>query len=117
MNQTRRFFPTYQKIRELIASGSLGELKSIRYHDGVEFNWPAASPHHFSKGAKGAWSDTGVHLVDTICYWLGNQTPELVESLNDSFGGPEAMSTVRLKHRECSIELKVSRLGAIVEQF
>lgn len=117
VNQTRRFFPTYQKIRELIASGSLGELKSIRYHDGVEFNWPAASPHHFSKGAKGAWSDTGVHLVDTICYWLGDQTPELVESLNDSFGGPEAMSTVRLKHRECSIELKVSRLGLLSNSF
>lgn len=117
VNQTRRFFPTYRKIRDLIASGAIGELRSIRYHDGVEFNWPAASPHHFAKDAKGAWSDTGVHLVDTICFWLGGETPELVESLNDSFGGPEAMSTVRLKHRECDIEVKVSRLGLLANNF
>lgn len=117
VNQTRRFFPTYKKIRELIASGVLGELRSIRYHDGVEFDWPAASPHHFAKGAKGAWSDTGVHLLDTVCYWLGGETPELVESINDSFGGPEAMATVRLKHRQCDIELKVSRLGRLSNGF
>ena len=87
VNQTRRFFPTYQKIRELIANGAIGEIQSIRYHDGVEFDWPASSPHHFAIGAKGAWSDTGVHLLDTVCYWLGGEIPTLVESINDSHGG------------------------------
>lgn len=116
VNQTRRFFPTYQKIRELLDEGTLGELQSISYHDGVEFDWPAASPHHFSPGAKGAWSDTGVHLLDTVCYWVGSK-PELVESLNDSVGGPEAMATVRLQHSECDIEIKVSRLGRLKNGF
>lgn len=117
VNQTRRFFPTYQKIRELIADHVIGDLQSIRYHDGVEFDWPAASPHHFAPGAKGAWSDTGVHLLDTICYWIGGEAPTLVESINDSFGGPEAMATVRLKHRQCDIEIKVSRLGRLMNGF
>ena len=116
VNQTRRFFPTYQKIRELIAAGVLGELQSITYHDGVQFSWPAASPFHFAAGAKGAWSDTGVHLLDTICYWL-DPTPQLVESLNDSHGGPEAVATVRLRHRHCEIEIKVSRLGRLMNGF
>ncbi len=116
VNQTRRFFPTYQKIRELIAAGTLGELHRITYHDGVEFDWPAASPHHFTLGAKGAWSDTGVHLLDTVCYWLGGK-PELVESLNDSDCGPEALATVRLRHGACDIELKVSRLGRLANGF
>jgi nucleoside-diphosphate-sugar epimerase len=116
VNQTRRFFPTYQKIRELITEGVLGELTSVIYHDGVEFDWPAASPHHFAVGAKGAWSDTGVHLLDSICYWL-NAEPELVSSENDSRGGPEAMATVRLKHRDCKIEIKVSRLGRLRNGF
>ena len=116
VNQTRRFFPTYQKIRELIVGGTLGDLREIRYHDGVEFDWPAASPHHFSPDAKGTWSDTGVHLLDTVCFWLGGK-PELVESLNDSFGGPEALATVRLRYQECDAEIKVSRLGRLENGF
>ncbi len=116
VNQTRRFFPTYQKIRELIAAGTLGKIESIKYHDGVEFNWPAASPHHFQLGAKGAWSDTGVHLLDSVCYWL-DAKPTLVRSQNDSFGGPEAMATVNLEHQGCQIEIKVSRLGKLMNGF
>ena len=116
VNQTRRFFPTYQKIRELIKDGVLGDLQKIEYHDGVEFDWPAASPHHFQPDAKGAWSDTGVHLLDTVCYWLGGK-PELVQSLNDSGGGPEAMATVRLRHENCDAEIKVSRLGRLANGF
>ena len=116
VNQTRRFFPTYQKIRDLIAAGTLGKIESIKYHDGVEFNWPAASPHHFQLGAKGAWSDTGVHLLDSVCYWL-DAKPTLVRSQNDSFGGPEAMATVNLEHQGCQIEIKVSRLGKLMNGF
>ena len=116
VNQTRRFFPTYRKIRELIEAGVLGKLQTIIYHDGVEFDWPAASPFHFATGAKGTWSDTGVHLLDTVCYWL-DATPQLVESLNDSQGGPEAIATVRLRHQECEIEIKVSRLGRLMNAF
>lgn len=116
VNQTRRFFPTYQKIRELIAAGVLGKLESITYHDGVDFEWPAASPHHFKPNAKGAWSDTGIHLLDSVCYWL-NAKPRLVQSLNDSCGGPEAMTTVLLEHEGCQIELKISRLGRLSNTF
>ena len=116
VNQTRRFFPAYQKIRELIADGVLGELQSIDYHDGIEFDWPAASPHHFKPEAKGAWSDTGVHLLDTIVYWLGAK-PCLIASQNDADGGPEALATVKLRHRECQITIKVSRLGRLSNGF
>lgn len=116
VNQTRRFFPTYQKIRELIADGVLGRLESITYHDGVDFEWPAASPHHFKPNAKGAWSDTGVHLLDSVCFWL-NAKPKLVQSINDSQGGPEAMTTVHFEHQGCRIELKISRLGRLSNTF
>ncbi|HEY6564196.1 MAG TPA: Gfo/Idh/MocA family oxidoreductase, partial [Pirellulaceae bacterium] len=116
VNQTRRLFPTYGRIRELIRDGVLGELRSITYHDGFEFDWPAASPFHFQPGAKGALSDTGIHLLDTICWWL-DASPELVESWADAAGGPEAMATLRLRHGSCDVELKVSRLGRLPNQF
>ena len=116
VNQTRRMFPTYRKIRQLIAEQALGELRLIRYHDGFEFSWPAATGHHFRQGAKGTWSDTGIHLLDTVCWWLGGE-PQLVESRNDSFGGPEAMATAWLRHNQAEIELKVSRLGRLNNRF
>ena len=116
VNQTRRFFPTYQKIRDLILGGSLGELRSIKYHEGVEFDWPAAGRHHFEPQARGAWSDTGVHLLDTVCFWL-NAHPELVSMHDDGFAGPEALVTTRLKHQQCDIELKISRLGKLPNCF
>jgi predicted dehydrogenase len=116
VNQTRRLFPTYGRIRELIAGGVLGELQSLVYHDGVEFNWPAVSAFHFAPGAKGALSDTGIHLLDTVCWWL-DARPQLVASRNDSDGGPEAMATVRLRHEACAIEIKVSRLGRLRNRF
>ncbi|MGE3781005.1 MAG: Gfo/Idh/MocA family oxidoreductase, partial [Pirellulaceae bacterium] len=116
VNQTRRLFPTYGKIRQLIAAGTLGTLQSLVYHDGVKFDWPAASPHHFVPGARGAWSDTGIHLLDAVCYWLDGK-PEFVESWNDSCGGPEAMATVRLRHADCEVEIKVSRLGRLRNGF
>jgi predicted dehydrogenase/nucleoside-diphosphate-sugar epimerase len=116
VNQTRRFFPTYQKIRQIIAAGELGRIESISYHDGVDFEWPAASPHHFKPEAKGAWLDTGVHLLDSVCYWL-NAQPKLVQSMNDACGGPEALTTVTLDHAGCQIELKISRLGRLSNSF
>lgn len=116
VNQTRRFFPTYQKIRSLIQDEELGDLQSITYHEGIEFDWPAAGKHHFEPNAKGAWSDTGVHLLDTVCFWLDAQ-PELVSVHDDGFGGPEALVTVRMRHQSCDIELKISRLGKLPNSF
>lgn len=116
VNQTRRFFPTYQKIRELIADGVLGSLKSITYHEGSDFDWPAATAHHFQPQAKGSLSDTGIHLLDSVCFWLDG-VPELIESQNDSFGGPESMATVVARYGDCRIQVKVSRLGKLKNGF
>lgn len=110
VNQTRRLFPTYEIVREWIAHGEFGRLQRIEYHDGCEFSWPAATAFHFSPNARGALSDTGIHLLDTVCWWL-NDTPNLVACYTDADGGPEAMATVDLEWKSCQIEIKVSRLG------
>ncbi len=107
VNHTRRLFPAYAKIRELLAEGALGELVSITYHDGTEFDWPAASAFHFRSGSRGVLLDTGIHGLDTICWWLGGR-PELVSAETDSFGGPESVAHVRMRHGACDVELKLS---------
>ncbi len=116
VNHTRRLFPAYAKIRELLAEGVLGELVSITYHDGTEFDWPAASAFHFRSGSRGVLLDTGIHGLDTICWWLGGR-PELVSAETDSFGGPESVAHVRMRHGACEVELKLSWFNRLSNSF
>jgi predicted dehydrogenase len=116
VNQTRRLYPAYATIRELLADGTLGTLNEVRYDEGFEFNWPAASGFHFRSGARGVLLDTGIHALDIICWWLGGK-PTLVSSENDSFGGPEAMARLRLRLVDCRAELRLSWLGRLENRF
>lgn len=116
VNHTRRLFPAYAKIRELLAAGALGELVSLTYHDGTEFDWPAASAFHFRSGSRGVLLDTGIHGLDTICWWLGGK-PALVSAETDSFGGPESVAHVRMRLGQCDVELKLSWLGRLDNRF
>jgi predicted dehydrogenase len=116
VNHTRRLFPAYAKIRELVAEGALGELVSITYHDGTEFDWPAASAFHFRSGSRGVLLDTGIHGLDTICWWLGGR-PEVVSAETDSFGGPEAVAHLRLHYGQCDVEVKLSWLSRLDNRY
>ena len=112
VNQTRRLFPSYGKIRELIAAGTIGEPVSLTYTDGIAFGWPTVSGFYFkaNAAAKGVLLDRGVHVLDTICWWLGHKpTPTACET--DSFGGPEAVVALRLMHHQCQIEVRLSSLS------
>jgi predicted dehydrogenase len=116
VNHTRRLYPAYVAIRQLLASGTIGILSEVRYDEGIDFDWPAASGFHFRSGARGVVLDTGIHGLDVICWWLGAK-PTLVSSENDSFGGPEAMARIRLRHGDCRAELKLSWLGRLANRF
>jgi predicted dehydrogenase len=116
VNHTRRLFPAYAKIRELLVEEALGELVSLTYYDGTEFDWPAASAFHFRSGSRGVMLDTGIHGLDTICWWLGGK-PALVSAETDSFGGPESVAHVRLRHGACDIELKLSWLSRLANHY
>jgi predicted dehydrogenase len=112
VNQTRRLFPSYGKIRELIAAGTIGELVSLTYTDGTEFSWPTVSGFYFkaNAAAQGVLLDKGVHVLDTICWWLGHK-PTPVTCETDSFGGPEAVVALRLIHHQCQIDVRLSSLS------
>jgi predicted dehydrogenase len=117
VNQTRRLFPAYAEIRRILAAGELGTLKSIMYLDGKQFHWPTASGFYFrGKEARGVLFDKGVHGLDAICWWLGGK-PEVVTSQNDSFGGPESVAHLALRHGECDIEVRLSWLSQLDNTF
>ena len=51
VNHTRRMLPAYSEIKRLLDSKAIGELIEIRWEEGCEFDWPAASAFQFRSGA------------------------------------------------------------------
>jgi predicted dehydrogenase len=108
VNQTRRLFPAAREVQRLIAEGALGELREIHYELGAPFDWPAATPAYF-RGGRGVLFDTGVHVVDLVCWWLGGE-PEVVDYADDSRGGTEAVARLKLRLRGIEAHLHLSWL-------
>jgi len=83
----QRLFPAHKKVKELIDSGSLGEIFTFRAsfkHKGPEV-WSADHGNHtwfFDKNASfvGVMADLGVHKIDLIQWFLGEQITSVVAS-------------------------------------
>lgn len=118
VNQTRRFFPSHQKVKEIIDSEELGSLRRITYTMGEPFEWPAATGSYFgSRGScKGVLLDTGAHIIDLVCWWLGGKT-ELVDYHDDSLGGTEAVAHVDLRAGDCTASIRLSWLSKLENRY
>jgi predicted dehydrogenase len=108
VNQTRRLFPASCAVRRLIEEGTLGEVREIRYELGAPFDWPAATPAYF-RGGRGVLFDTGAHVVDLVCWWLGGE-PQVLEYADDARGGTEAVARLRLRLRGIEAHIHLSWL-------
>ncbi|MHA1381557.1 MAG: Gfo/Idh/MocA family protein [Candidatus Helarchaeota archaeon] len=118
VNNTRRLFPSYIKVKELIDNKVIGELEKIQYFEGGKFSWPTSSGFYFNnKGSpKGILLDRGAHVLDLICWWLSAK-PDIESSQNDSFGGTEAVVDIKFKYENCYGELKLSWLNKLKNIF
>jgi predicted dehydrogenase len=94
----RRFLPAAAAIRELVASGALGAIRSFEYWEGGEFKWPAKTPTFFQKsvGGGGALMDVGVHVLDLLAWWFGE--PVDLAYHDDAMGGVEANCDLHLTY-------------------
>jgi len=117
-NYLQRLWPQFAATRELLASGSLGQLLSIKYFVGETFDWPSVSGFYFNSAtcAGGVLRDRGAHVFDHICWWLGAK-PMLLSSLTDSFGGPEAVAEVCFTKGSCVGEVRLSWLSTFPCRF
>lgn len=118
VNNTRRLFPSFLKVKELLSTGAIGRPLSIKYFQGREFTWQAASEFRFnSKTSRtGVLIDEGAHVLDAICWWLGEK-PKLICCENDSFGGIEAVTVVKFEHNQCFGEIKLSWLSKLQNRY
>jgi len=118
VNHTQRLFPANIKIKELLIQRKFGQPLQMSYAWGDAFAWPTASGFYFNPKTRkgGILLDRGPHALDLICWWLGCK-PDLVLSENDSFGGVEAVAHVRLQSGDCMIEVKLSWLNELSNNY
>jgi predicted dehydrogenase/nucleoside-diphosphate-sugar epimerase len=118
VNQTRRLFPSFLKVRELLRSGAIGRPERIEYQMGEPFDWPAATASYFGAAGskKGVLLDTGAHILDLVCWWLGEK-PELSDYRDDSSGGTEAVAQISLRTRECEARVRLSWLSKLANRY
>jgi predicted dehydrogenase len=97
VNQTRRLFSSFREVQRLVAEGAIGELREIDYVVGEPFGWPAETNTYFgtAAGGRGVLFDTGAHIVDLVCWFMGGE-PTLVSYEDDSRGGTEAVAKLEL---------------------
>jgi predicted dehydrogenase len=116
-NQYRRRYPASLAIRDHIKTGKLGRLRRLVWHEGGKFDWPTLSGFYFRRPwsdgrPRGALLDTGAHILDLICWWLGER-PTVIQAWMDSFGGPEAFVTLGAAAGDMEIEVKISFISRL----
>ena len=117
VNNYRRLFPSYRRVRELLQSGTLGDIRQITIHDGTEFGWNSASSFYLrDPRVRGVFLDRGSHTIDILCWWLG-QKPTVIEARYDAREGVEGLMDVRLACGETAIDLKFSRFYRLKNSY
>jgi predicted dehydrogenase len=114
VNHTRRLFSSFREIQRIIAAGELGEVREIHYELGEPFQWPAATDTYFGRkaGGRGVLFDTGAHIVDLVCWWMGGE-PEIIDYADDARGGTEAVARITLRRGPTTAHIHLSWLSKL----
>ena len=118
----RRFYPSSRAIWEIINDRQLGEVVSFNCQEGVVFNWSTVSDFLFDKekSGGGVLMDIGIHLLDLLMWWFDSE-PELLQYEDDSLGGVEAFSKLRLTFEKCENRIEgsvqISRLSQLKNNY
>ena len=120
-NQYRRFCPSYRLAREIIAGGEIGNVRRIEWAEGQKFEWPTQSGFYFRRPwttgrPRGVLLDIGVHVLDVVCWWLGD-APRVVSASMDGFGGPECFTRAELTFGGVEMDLSVSFHSKLANGF
>lgn len=118
VNCSRRLFPSYSKVKDLLSSGIIGRPLSLNHIEGFTYNWPSASGFRFNRESSngGVLLDTGAHVLDTICWWLESK-PKLISCESDSFGGSEGVIRIKFEHNGCFGEIKLNWLSRLKSNY
>ncbi|MDT8368310.1 MAG: Gfo/Idh/MocA family oxidoreductase [Longimicrobiales bacterium] len=118
VNNTRRLYPIVQEIRRFIGTGALGRIRRIEIEEGDPFEWPAASGFYFQAEGepRGVLLDLGAHVLDLLSWWLGPDVT-FIDCRDDSGGGPEAVTFLRLALDGAPVDIRLSRLSSLSNRY
>src|SRR5262245_1681771 len=98
--------------RECIASGMLGDIKSVSVEDGYPFSWEAVNEFRFDRTRGGGiLLDIGSHVLDMLTFWFGDI--RIKRFVDDSRGGVETNAHIELETQSGipgTVELSWTRL-------
>lgn len=117
IGMVRRYFEVNQRIKQLLASNYLGEIKSFDYEEGAPFDWPLQSTYAFNKkqAGGGVLIDIGSHVIDLIVWLLGK--PSKINYQDDSRNGVEANCQVNLEVKNIKGRVELSRNRTLRNTF
>lgn len=109
VNMARRHLPATRIVEQLIATGGLGALQTIRAFEGGPFRWPIRDQSYFSQAVSGGGilADIGTHLVDLLSVWF--EAPIFVSYEDDAMGGVEVNARLHLQCQGVPAVLRLSR--------
>lgn len=121
VNQFRRLGPSYALVKDYISNGKLGKITSVSWAEGHRFDWPTQSGFNFRRPwpngrPRGALLDIGVHVLDMICWWLGEGLT-VRKAVVDGYGGPEAFVTASLASSSATVDLTISFLEKLKNSY
>ncbi len=118
VNNCRRLFPAYRRVRELLCSGEYGAIVNVRISDGSPFEWSSVSDFYLKNAqlAKGVFLDRGAHTVDIVCWWLSGR-PQVIEARYDALGGAESLLNASMAFGKTSVQLAFSRLYKLENRY
>jgi predicted dehydrogenase/nucleoside-diphosphate-sugar epimerase len=108
--QPRRSFAAAVAIRDLLRTGWMGAVRSVRWREGQAYAWPAESlAQVLEEHGGGELYDIGAHAFDLLAWWFGEL--RLTEYSDDSAGGSAAEYFVELTTAaDIPIKVELSRL-------
>jgi predicted dehydrogenase/nucleoside-diphosphate-sugar epimerase len=110
----RRFLPSVQLLRTLIARGDFGRPLAVDAEEGGPYGWQLATLDVLTRAAGGGGTliDLGSHVIDLVLYAL-DATPSLDRYADNSRGGIETdcllHATLDTRHGSVPFRLELSR--------
>jgi predicted dehydrogenase len=118
VNNTRRLVPSFREIARRVRAGELGRITGLEYAEGDRFDWPAVSGSSFGRasGGRGVLFDIGAHVLDLVCWWLGER-PRIERYRDDSLGGSEAVCCLEFSSGTCRGTVDLSWISKLDNEY